>query len=154
LAWIVPVLAVARFSDCVGSGVQSPEPSPVPYARDAGVSQSELDEAAVAACKWLWDNVPEAKTWEHCGVLFMDEAGQGVRVGLPERGKFPYQCLPADPPQGTVLLGRYHNHRFGAEPSSTDRRIARSEPSLGHYLCGPSGIVRRFSAKEGMVNVR
>ena len=50
--------------------------------------------------------------------------------------------------------GRYHNHRFSAEPSRDDMRQVRKQPSLGHYLCGPSGLVRRLSAKEGTVNVR
>jgi len=62
--------------------------------------------------------------------------------------------MPANPPAGTVLLGRYHNHRFTAEPSSVDRKIAAAEPLLSNYLCGPSGIVRRFSTWEGTVNVR
>jgi len=62
--------------------------------------------------------------------------------------------MPTDPLPPAILLGRYYNHRFEAVPSSFDRDIAKARPWLSHYLCGPSGIVRRISAKEGTVNVR
>ncbi|HEY8206191.1 MAG TPA: hypothetical protein VIG99_01830 [Myxococcaceae bacterium] len=121
---------------------------------NTGPSYSDLDAAAVAACDWLWAHQSEAKRWEYCGVLYREEAGGGIRVGLPERGDRAWRCFPRDPPEATVFLGRYHNHRFTAEPSGDDKKRAQKEPSLGHYLCAPSGLVRRISAKEGTVNVR
>jgi hypothetical protein len=137
-------MTVAGLAGCAGARVEPPT---------ASIS-SELDEAAVSACNWLWAHQPEAKTWEYCGVLYRDEAGAEIRFGLPQRGSRPWQCRPLDPPPPAIPLGRYHNHRFGSEPSSTDRAIAKAETVLSHFLCGPSGIVRRFSAKEGTVNIR
>lgn len=145
------MLFVAALSDCAARG----QPAGAPHFEgDTGASYSELDEAAVAACQWLWSHEPDAKTHEYCGVLYRDGNEDEIHVGLPERGDQAYSCLPSAPPKSAVMLGRYHNHRFGAEPSGPDRAIARALPALGHYLCGPSGIVRRISAKEGTVNVR
>jgi hypothetical protein len=163
MAWLAGITGLASWSGRCSSPrspIASLPPSTANQNRsdtskgDTGVSYSDLDEAAVAACQWIWSHKPEARTHEYCGVLYRDGNGDGIHVGLPQPGKKAYSCLPSDPPEPAVMLGRYHNHRFGAEPSGRDRDIAKALPSLGHYLCGPSGIVRRISAKEGTVNVR
>jgi len=153
-ATALAVVAATRFAGCAGTQTTSPASPGVRHLGDAGACQADVDEAAVAACGWLWENRPEAKEWEYCGVLYLDEKTGDILVGLPERGSRPWQCFPADPPAGTILLGRYHNHRFTLEPSSVDRRIAAAEPQLSNYVCGPSGAVRRFGPREGSVNVR
>lgn len=123
---------------------------------DTGVSYRELDEAAKGACKYIWDYEPDAQRFEFCGLLYRD--GDGIRVGLPlTRGLIAECWPPEEPPKNTIFLGKYHNHRLTPEPSDKDMRRARkypNHPNLGHYLCSPSGIVRRFSATEGTVIVR
>ena len=132
---------------CATSAAPSARPS------DTGTGYQELDEAAKIACKFLWDHEPNAQRFEYCGVLYRG-ADRGIRIGLPMTKRDPTHCWPDDPGGNVELLGRYHSHRLTAEPSKDDRRIAQQFPMLGHYLCSPSGVVRRFSAKEGTVVVR
>lgn len=127
--------------------------APPTSANDTGTSYPELNEAAKAACKYIWDHEPSALRFEYCGVLFRDQAGE-IRVGLPMTQRDPTHCWPDEPAGNVELLGRYHSHRINAEPSIDDRRIAQGYPTLGHYLCSPSGMVRRFSVTEGTVIVR
>jgi proteasome lid subunit RPN8/RPN11 len=129
-----------------------------PTARDAradiGSTFTELNAAARAACQWVWEHEPRAKDMEYCGALYRDE--DGIRVGLPmTRGRGTCGSPDGEPsaPEGTKLLGKYHSHRFMPEPSPPDVELAKEFPSLGHFLCAPSGIVRRFSA-EGTVIVK
>jgi proteasome lid subunit RPN8/RPN11 len=129
---------------------------PMPLATgglDIGISFDDLNEAAKAGCRWIWDHNPRAKDdWEYCGALYQD--GDAIRVGLPmteEGGSCGSPSGPPHAPSGTKLLGKYHSHRFTSEPSDLDMRNARKYPSLGHFLCSPSGIVRRFSAKGTVI---
>ena len=115
-------------------------------------SYQERDEAAKAACRLLWQREPLAQEYEYCGTLYWD--GTGIRIGFPETNRKATGCWPSDPPEATELLARYHSHRINAEPSREDRALALKYPELGHYLCSPSGVVRRFSAEEGTVIVR
>ncbi|HEY8206027.1 MAG TPA: hypothetical protein VIG99_01005 [Myxococcaceae bacterium] len=125
-----------------------------PSGPDTGVAFTELNEAAKAACQWIWDHEPKAQIWEYCGTLYEGEGG--IRVGLPitqNGGKCGTAYGPPLPPDGAKLLGRYHSHRFTAEPSIRDLTIAERYPTIGHFLCAPSRIVRRFGTKEGTVIV-
>lgn len=119
-----------------------------------GIHYGEQDEAAKAACKLIRERESDAEKWEFCGCLYQDS--EGIQVGLPKTDRKATQCRPecSPSPDGMKLVGRYHNHRITAEPSHIDRMIAKQNPLLGHYLCSPSGIVRRFSAMEGFVIVR
>lgn len=136
----------------------SPEVTPGGAPRlDIGVDFTDLNEAAKAGCRWIWDHHPEAAhKWEYCGALYRD--GKAIRVTLPMTEYRNGQCGsprgPPDEPPGTVLLGKYHNHKFETEPSFYDLKIAKEHPSLGLFLCSPSGMVRRIDAKEGTVIVK
>jgi len=121
--------------------------------RDTGVGYRDRDEAAKAACKLIWDQIPRAKRYEYCGILFSHGEGE-IRISVPKTDNKESGCTPPVPPSDLILLGRYHNHRLTPEPSPPDRRIAERYPQLGHYVCAPSGIVRRFSLQEGTVIVR
>jgi hypothetical protein len=117
------------------------------------VDYVSLDEAAKGACQYIWDHEPDAQRFEFCGLLY--EQKGAVRAGLPITSRLVAQCWPPpEPPENTSLLGRYHSHRWTPEPSPEDSKKAAKEPALGHYLCAPSHIVRRFSTAEGTVIVR
>ena len=121
---------------------------------DIGITFEDLNEAAKAACQWIWDHEPKAQKWEYCGALY--EGEDGIRVTIPITmygGTCGSPAGPPHAPEGTLLLGKYHSHRFEPEPSGGDLRIAKKYPSLGLFLCAPSRIVRRFST-EGTVIVK
>jgi hypothetical protein len=139
--------ACAVLAGCAGQSRQE-----TTHSQDTGVSPGERDEAAKAACKLIWDHEPMAQRYEYCGTLYLD--GAAIGIGRPETNRKATGCWPSDPPEGTILLGRYHSHRVNAEPSNEDRTLAARYPTLGHYLCAPSGVVRRFSQEEGTVIVK
>src|SRR5690349_13464438 len=124
-------------------------------AGDIGITFTELNAAAKGACLWLWANKPDAETYEYCGALYRD--GDVIRVGLPMT-RHGGQCGspegPPTPPPDTILLGKWHSHRYETEPSYKDVKIAKRYPSLGHFLCSPSKKVRRFGGKEGTVIIQ
>jgi hypothetical protein len=93
-----------------------------------------------------------AREWEYCGALYQE--AEAIHVGLPMTlggGRCGSPAGPPYAPQGTRLLGKYHSHRFEPEPSHPDLDNAKMYPALGHFLCAPSGIVRRFSAKGTVI---
>jgi hypothetical protein len=99
---------------------------------DLGRTFSTTDEAAIAACEWLWANEPKATEWEYCGVIYRD--GAGIKAGLPVTKQRPGKCtIPLEPP-GTSLEGSYHNHRLTEVFSEMDLNTAIR---LAQYLCTP-----------------
>ena len=139
---IAPVVALAACASAPPAHGQG---------SDIGPTFTDLNEAAKAGCQWIWDHDPKAEKWEYCGALYRDK--EGIRVGLPmtmEAGSCGSPSGAPYAPDGTQLLGKYHSHRFMPEPSRRDLRNAENYPTLGHFLCSPSKIVRRFSA-EGTV---
>src|SRR5687767_6349370 len=75
-----------------------------------GRTFSSTDEAAIAACEWLWSNEPLAAQWEFCGVVYRD--ADGIKAGQPVTKQRPGKCtIPLEPP-GTSLEASYHNHRL------------------------------------------
>jgi len=117
-------------------------------ATDGGIDFAELDRLALATCKRLWEQEPNALRWEYCGFFF--QAGDRILASQPETLQRPSECLPTGFPDSGIRAS-WHSHRWTPEPSFWDQKIAQEYPELGHYLCSPSGIVRRFSAEEGMV---
>src|SRR5687768_12535924 len=91
---------------------------------DIGTTFTELNEAAKAACKWIWDRAPYRDRYEYCGAIYRD--ADGIRVGLPMTEKRPTRCgSPSGPPEAppdTLLLAKYHSHRILQEPSSRDQQ--------------------------------
>jgi proteasome lid subunit RPN8/RPN11 len=151
----IQLLTATAGIACVACAAAPPTPQAHSPSPDLGIAFNELNEAAKAGCEWLWKHEPNAQRWEYCGALYKDK--DGIRVTRPMTvygGSCGSPRGPPHVPEGTQLLGKYHSHRLTPEPSFQDRQIAAAYPSLGHFLCAPSGIVRRFSAAEGTVIVR
>jgi hypothetical protein len=152
-------LSTARFlvfgyAACVALASCAGTPQVRGSTPDIGPTFGDLNEAAKAGCQWIWDHEPNARKWEYCGALYRD--ADGIRVGAPitwQGGRCGSPSGPPFAPEGTRLLGKYHSHRFEPQPSAPDLWNASQYPELGHFLCSPSGIVRRFSA-EGTVMVK
>lgn len=122
---------------------------------DLGVVFKTEDEAALAACAYLWRNEPRATAIEYCGVIYRDS--EGIKAGLPETDRNPTDCLrPLEPP-GTEAMAGYHNHRQSSDFSSKDRKYGATEPGyaipLARYLCALNRLVVRMT-REGSVIVK
>ena len=126
-----------------GDGVKQPTPG------DLGKVFHNVDEAALAACDWLWKNKPGAHVVEYCGVIFQDV--QGIKAGLPVPNGNTGNCtIPLEPP-GTTSRGDYHSHLVTEEFSDVD---TNTRDELAHYLCSPSGGVLKFIAGQGTERLR
>lgn len=107
------------------------------------------DEAAKAACAWLWRNEPKALQFEYCGFVFRVEGGftVSVPVTIREATKCPRPVLG---PPGATVAGWYHSHRITGEFSGPDKSHGFA---IATYLCAPSGLVKKLTA-EGTVIVK
>jgi len=113
-----------------------------------GVIFKTVDEAARAACEYVWKNHPRATRIEYCGVIFRD--AEGIKAGLPETNDLPGRCYRPLEPEGTTAEAGYHNHKQTDDFSAEDKSIV-TELSL--YLCTPEGLVKRLTP-EGTVIVK
>jgi len=122
---------------------------------DLGVVFNTEDEAALAACAYLWKTEPRTVKWEFCGVIYRDS--EGIKAGLPETNRLATYCRrPLEPPGSEEMAG-YHNHRQSSDFSPEDRTYGATEPGyaipLARYLCVPNGLVLRMTP-EGTVIVK
>jgi len=100
------------------------------------------DEAAVAACAWVWKNKPDATRWEYCGVIFRD--AEGIKAGLPETYESASYCKGPQEPEGAIAEAGYHNHLWTEEFSGEDRNLAGE---LARYLCTPGRHVKKMTSR-------
>lgn len=105
------------------------------------------DEAAKAACAWLWKNELKAQEFEYCGFILL-EAG-GYKATVPMTIHEPTRCpRPTPGPPGET--GWYHSHRAGTEFSGPDKSHGFA---IATYLCAPNRMVKKLTP-EGTVIVR
>jgi hypothetical protein len=112
---------------------------------DIGEAYPSVDDAAIAACRWLWKNVPEARRAEFAGCLYRTSAGE-IRVGLPATKGDPGFCMTPRPPAGTELVGDYHNHTTVLTFSELDLNTRQRTP---FYLCVPDESVLKHDPTTG-----
>lgn len=106
------------------------------------------DEAAKAACTWLWRNEPKAKRFEYCGFIVRDS--EGIKATLPETTRREGQCNRPDDPPGVTVDGWYHSHRWTSDFSWWDKQHGLA---IGLYLCAPGELVKKLTS-EGTVIVK
>jgi len=107
------------------------------------------DEAAKAACAWLWKNEPKALQFEYCGYIFRLEAG--FTASVPETVREATQCpRPMPGPPGATVAGWYHSHRITSDFSGPDKSHGLA---IATYLCAPTGLVKKLTP-EGTVIVK
>jgi len=101
------------------------------------------DQAALNAFDDVIDHISDWKQFEYAGCIFQVADGR-YRATLAVTLSPPSSkvCLPPSPPQGTKLMGDYHNHTsredFSEDPDKS------SQPPMLHYLLTPSGRVLRY----------
>lgn len=116
-----------------------------PTRGDLGLTFKTDDQAAVAACAYLWKSEPKATRREFCGVIYRDS--DGIKAGLPEIADETY-CIGPLPPPGTTPEAGYHNHTRRSDFSWYDRKYATA---LGRYLCAPNGLVMKLVGERTVV---
>jgi hypothetical protein len=116
---------------------------------DLGRTFETTDEAAVAVCNWLWQNEPNAKHWEFCGVIFRD--AQGLKAGLPVTGRRSGRCTLPFEPENATTEGTYHSHLATNEFSVIDLQTSWK---VAHYLCAPDGTVLKYQVGRGTERVK
>lgn len=143
-------LVAAVMCGCAGRPPQRPIPRltgeipPSTRGRLDGVFSS-VDEAAAAACAWLWLHVPEAKRFEYAGCLY--RTPEGIYAGLPETKRDLGFCVPPRPPAGAALVGDYHGHTTRVTFSPSDLNTKQKTPL---YLCAPDGSVLKHDPQSGL----
>ena len=151
-----PVFAFALVLGCAGPqpGVRL-EGGRKATRGDLGIVFNTEDEAALAACAYLWRTEPQAVRWEFCGVIYRDS--DGIKAGLPETDRQATNCRRPLKPPGTEEMAGYHNHRQSSDFSPEDRKYGEAQPGyaipLARYLCVPNGLVLRMT-HEGTVIVK
>lgn len=113
---------------------------------DIGEAFATVDEAAMAACQWLWKNVTDARRVEFAGCLYRTLAGE-IRAGLPATKDDPGFCLTPLPPAGTQFVGDYHNHTTALSFSALDLNTKQKTP---FYLCVPDESVLKHDPATGV----
>jgi len=107
------------------------------------------DEAAKAACRWLWENEPKAREFEYCGFILL--APDGYKATVPMTRREQSRCpRPSQGPPGETVAGWYHSHRVLNEFSPTDRSHGLA---IALYLCAPNELVKKLTP-EGTVIVK
>lgn len=137
------VLAVLLTMSCADPAVNARRPGilklnpadaiQVPTPGDLGRIFASVDEAAIAACEWLWEHEPAARQAEFCGVIF--QGVDGLRAGLPVTRGNPGTCTTPLVPPNTKLAGKFHNHLLTEDFSEIDRQ---TRLAVAQYLWSPS----------------
>jgi len=139
---IVPLLLGVG---CIGMRA---EPRRKPTPGHLGIIFKTVDEAAKAACAYVWKHEHRATRIEFCGVIYRD--AEGIKAGLPVTNDEAGRCTGPFEPEGTEAEASYHNHKETEEFSFHDR----TNPTLlSMYLCTPSGLVKRRTP-DGTVIVK
>lgn len=108
-----------------------------------------VDDAAIAFCKHVWDNVDDWRQFEYGGCLW--QAGSSYRASAPETQYDPKRCLTPRPPGGLPPAGSVHSHTTQNDFSkSVDLNTREFEPV---YLCAPNKTVKRFRPDSKAVDV-
>ena len=113
-----------------------------------GIIFKTVDEAARAACEYVWKYHPRASRVEYCGVIYRD--AEGIKAGLPETNDLSGHCFIPIEPEGATAEAGYHNHKQTEDFSARDKK---SDTTLALYLCTPEGVVKRLTP-EGTVIVK
>lgn len=134
------LLVLLPLAACATQGpVRTVPHAPPRQARgDIGRTFATVDEAALAACDYIWANHPLRVKYEHGTCIYTEN--KLIKVALPETVYDPGFCRTPEPPLGAILVGEVHSHTSREAFSDTDTTTRRKIPQ---YICTPSGAVYR-----------
>lgn len=109
-----------------------------------------IDDAVFDVLLYLTSHHPDWKRYEYAGCIYLE--GNAYKASPPETlpEPSPIRCKVAAPPQGTTLVGEYHNHTSKEDFSPIDLDLTPKH-LVPQFLLTPKGVVKKYDPADETV---